>query len=460
MKIQISWILSVFLFLNAASQDLHHLAPTPPMGWNSWDCFGMDVTEDQMKATANYMAKNLKSYGWNYIALDMGWNYGDSLNTSNFRKKNPTQILDGFGLLIPNIHKFPSASGGKGLKSLADYVHSVGLKFGIHIMRGIPWQAIQNNMPVKGTKYLAKDIATDKDTCRWFHGMVSIEMTKPGSQEYYDSLIDMYAEWGVDYIKADDLLKDPYQNLEIEAIRKAIKKIGKPIVLSLSAGPLPVEKIEHLRQNANLWRISGDTWDDWSYIKKTFDYCRLWQDYVISNHWPDYDILPLGKLMINGTDGALAKAIKKQPEETINEFARLTNDEKYTMMTLWSIFRSPLMIGGNLLEMDKLTMELLTNKEVLAVNQNSINNREIKAKGNETIWIADDPISQAKYVALFNVSDDQSIPIRVYWNELGIMGKYQVRDIWQKKDIGSYKSHFETLVNPHGCGLYKIYPGI
>lgn len=455
MKKHVLWILSLIIYFNVSAQELPHLVKTPPMGWNSWDCFGMDVTESQMKATADYMAKNLKKFGWNYIVLDMGWSYGEGLNTWNFGMKNPPQEMDEYGRLIPNIRKFPSATGGKGLKPLSDYVHTLGLKFGIHIVRGVPWQAVEKDTRIKGTTFGAKSIATEANRCRWFNGMITVDMTKPGAQEYYDALIDMYAEWGVDYIKADDLL-NPYQSQEIEAIQKAIQKAGRPIVLSLSAGPLPVEKVDHLRKNANLWRISGDMWDDWSFIKKTFNYCRTWQDYITPNHWPDCDMLPLGKLRINGTDGSLAKAINKQAVNTVNEVARLTDDEKYTLITLWSIFRSPLMIGGNLLDLDKFTFQLLTNEQVLAVNQNSNNNHEIRATENEIIWVADDPTSDAKYVAMFNVSDNNMKQVKVTWAELGITGKQTIRNLWNNKNIGNYQVSFEASINPHGCGFYKI----
>jgi len=450
-------IAAILLGLNVSAQDISLLAKTPPMGWNSWDCFGMDVTENQIKATADYMAENLKQYGWEYIVLDMGWNYGEGLNTNNFKDtQTPSQCIDDYGRLIPNPKKFPSSIDGKGLKVLADYVHSKGLKFGIHIMRGIPWQAVENNTPIKGSKYRAKDIFTEKNACRWFHGLKTIDMAKPGAQDYYNSIINMYAEWGVDYIKADDMLKNPYHNEEIEGVSKAIKNTGRTIVLSLSAGSLSVDNIKHLRQNANLWRISGDMWDVWKYIEEAFKLCRQWQDYVIPGHWPDCDMLPLGKLRINGTDGALAKNIKLSKEKTLNEYSRFTDDEKYTHFTLWSIFRSPLMMGGDLLQLDEITTQILTNNEVLAVNQNSTNNHEIRATENEIVWAADDSASGGKFVAFFNLNDTDNLTIKVNWKELGISGKHKVRDLWKKEDVGKFSDTFNVEIKPHGCGLYKV----
>jgi hypothetical protein len=455
-KRQIILVLLAFMFLNAFPQGITDYAKTPPMGWNSWDCFGMDVTEDQMKATADYMAENLKSFGWEYIVLDMGWFYDEGVNTSNFQMKNPMQLIDEYGRVIPNPRKFPSAADGKGLKPLADYVHSKGLKFGLHIVRGIPNQAVERNTPVIGTGYKAMDIASDENLCRWYHGMKTVDMDKPGAQEYYNSLIKMFADWGVDFIKADNMLNNPYHAKEIEAISKAIKASGRPIVLSLSAGPLPVEEIDHLRRNANMWRISNDMWDHWSFMMETFELCREWQNYILPGHWPDCDMLPIGKLRINGSNVVFTSRIKDDPSSTINEFSRFSADEKYSLMGLWSVFRSPLMIGGSLLELDEPTTELLTNTEVLAINQNSSNNKEMRSTADEIVWVADDPISGAKYVALFNINDTEKRIMNITWEELGISGKQNVRDLWKKNDIGKFKKSFGVSVNPHGCELVKI----
>jgi hypothetical protein len=444
-----------FFYLVGLTQETQ-LAITPPMGWNSWDCFGMDVTDEQLKATADYMAVELKDYGWEYVVLDMGWYYGEGLNTSNFRMKNPPQYIDEYGRLVPSLKKFPSAEDGRGLKPVADYIHSLGLKFGIHIMRGIPWQAVEADTPIKGTSYTAKDIATQENACTWYHGMWSVDVTKPGAQEYYNSLIEMYAEWGVDFIKADDVLKRPYHKGEIEAINKAVEKSGRPIVISLSAGPVPVFSVDHLRSNAHMWRITGDMWDHWSFIERTFSYCREWQKYSVPNHWPDCDMLPFGKLRINGTDGMLAEAIGVAPEETINEYSRLNLDEKRTVMGLWSIFRSPLMMGGNLLEMDEQTFQLLTNKDILYVNQQSTNNRELRYSEKESIWVAEDLSTGAIYVTIFNFDHKEKRNIALSWNELGIKGKYSIQDLWSGQNIGVFESGFKALVNPHGCGFYKL----
>jgi hypothetical protein len=457
MKIYVFLIFATFLTMNLTGQSVPQLAKTPPMGWNSWDCFGMDITEVQMKANTDYMAKNLKKYGWEYVVLDMGWFYDEGLTTLNFQKKDPPQVIDEFGRVYPNPRKFPSSVDGNGLKSLGDYIHSKGLKFGIHIMRGIPNEAVEKNTPIKGTSYRAKDIASEQNLCPWYHGLYTVDMSKPGAQEYYNSLLEQYAEWGVDFIKADAVLSKYYHNTEIEAIHKAIVNCGRPIVLSLSAGPLSVDKFDHLRKNnANMWRITNDMWDDWSFVVETFEQCRYWQKNVTINHWPDCDMLPLGKLRINGSNSLFTARVNSDIKSTTNEFSRLTTDEKYTVMSLWSIFRSPLMMGGSLLEVDKLTKELLTNKEVLAVNQSSTNNHELRHNEEESIWMADDPISGAKYLAIFNLNSQKQREIEVSWDELVISGKHQIRDLWKRKNIGVADSQIKASVAPHGCVFYRL----
>jgi hypothetical protein len=428
------------------------------MGWNSWDCFGMDITEAQVKATAEYMARNMKDAGWQYIVVDMGWYYGEGLTTKNFHKmKNPPQYLDAYGRLYPSKGKFPSAADGKGLKSLADYVHSLGLKFGIHIMRGIPWQAVEQNLPIKNTVYRAKELLNPDAPCWWYDGLRGLDMNKPGAREYYQSLIELYAQWGVDYIKADDMEK-PYAKQDIEALREAIVASGRPIVLSLSAGPISVGVVEHLRANANMWRISDDMWDDWFFIKRQFGLCRMWQDYAEPGHWPDCDMLPLGRLRINGVDevGILAKAIHQRPADLVNQLSLLSQDEQRTLLSLWYIFRSPLMMGGNLLEYDQGLLQMLTNEEALAVDQRSTRNRELRADNDEIIWTAVDRETDERYLALFNINNETRRRVAVTWAELGLDGPHTVRDLWAKADAGRFDSGFEVTLAPHSSGLYRI----
>src|SRR5665647_2578343 len=374
--------------LAQTNKDYHSWATTPPMGWNSWDCFGTQITEAQAKEQADFMAANLKKHGWEYLVVDIQW-YEQNSKGYDYAK-DAVLTMDEFSRLIPAPKKFPSAVNGNGFKTLADYVHSKGLKFGIHMMRGIPRQAVKQNTPIKGTSARAADIADVKSTCGWNPDMYGVDMTKPGAQEYYNSLMALVASWGVDFIKVDDLSR-PYHQPEVEAIRKAIAKTGRKIVFSTSPGETPLSAGPSVNQNANMWRISDDFWDNWKSMYDQFKRLHDWTPYRINGAWPDADMLPLGVLQLGRK-------------------TYFTTDEQYTLMSLWSIARSPLMHGGDMTKTDSLTLSLLTNDEVLAVNQHSTNNRQLfRTEDGLIAWIADVPGSKDKYLALFNTRDEQSI---------------------------------------------------
>jgi alpha-galactosidase len=364
----------------------HTWAPTPPMGWNSWDCFATTVTEEQTKAQTDYMAEHLKSHGWQYIVVDIQW-YEPGANSFSYRR-NAELTMDEWGRLMPAVNRFPSAANGAGFKPLGDYVHGKGLKFGIHLMRGIPRQAVNKNLPIKGTPYHAQDIADKASTCPWNPDMYGVDTSKPGGQEYYDSVFELIASWGVDYVKVDDISRPYHEHeKEIEAIRKAIDRTGRPIVLSLSPGETALDAAEHVKRHANLWRISDDFWDSWPALYAQFARLKNWNPHRGPGYWPDADMLPFGVLDMG------------------RRTTRFTQDEQRTVMTLWSIARSPLMHGGDMTRMDDFTLSLLTNDEVLAVNQNSVNNRPLFDHNDLIAWIADVPGSSDKYLALFNARD-------------------------------------------------------
>lgn len=419
------------------------LAPTPPMGWNSWSCYGLTVREEEVKANADYMAEKLAKHGWQYIVIDIRWSEPNA--TPHGYNLSPKLAMDEYGRLIPAPDRFPSSAGGRGFKPLADYLHGKGLKFGIHIMRGIPRQAVAQNTPILGTLYRAADIADVNSTCEWLTDMYGINMQHPASQAYYDSIVKLYAEWGIDYIKADDIAM-PYHADEIEALSKALQNCGRDIVVSLSPGPAPLDKAEHLLQHANLWRISADFWDRWGALRQSFELCHDWQAYIGRGHWPDADILALGRI---GTRATIGK----------DRSTNFTRDEQITLMTLWCIARSPLMFGGDLPSNDEFTLSLLTNDEVLAVNQKSSGNKQLFNRENKISWVDDAADSNDKYLALFNFGDgNEPVDITVKLSELGFAGKCAVRDLWQHKQVGIFDGSFTTKINRHGAGLYRVSP--
>jgi hypothetical protein len=417
------------------------LAPTPPMGWNSWDSFGPTVRENEVKANADAMAAKLGKFGWQYVVVDIEW-FQPNARAHGYIPRGVV-TMDSYGRFIPSPNRFPSAANGAGFKPLADYVHSKGLKFGIHIMRGIPREAVDKNLPIKGTSWHAADVADKSNVCKW-EGMedtYGVDMSKPGAQAYYDSIAELYASWGVDFVKADDMSR-PYQGPEIHALSVALKKTGRPIVLSLSPGPAPVEKYEDLKANAQMWRISNDFWDRWIDIQKQFDLMKVWQGKVHRGGWPDADMLPLGHIGIRAERGN-------------DRASLLTHDEQYTLISMWSIFRSPLMFGGDIPSSDAFTIDLLTNPEVLEVDQHSENGRQVYREGDLISWIADIPNSGSKYVTVSNLGDTERA-VDLPWKSVGINArKVGVRDLWTHKELGSSNALALSL-RAHASVLLKV----
>ena len=404
------WLLAITLLAAAlagphAAAQQPMLAPTPPMGWNSWDAYGTTVREDEVKANADAMAAKLHQFGWQYIVVDIQW-YEPNAQAHGYRP-NAKLVMDANGRLLPAPNRFPSAANGQGFKPLADYVHSKGLKFGIHILRGIPRQAVAEKAPILGTNLHAGDVADQNSICEWNTDMYGVDLSKPGGQAWYDSIVKQYAAWGLDFIKADDMSR-PYHNAEIEALHKAILHSGRHIVLSLSPGPAPTAELASLRTNAEMWRIEDDLWDNWKSIRTMYDRIEDWSKLVEVGHWPDADMLPLGHIGLRAERGN-------------DRLSELTHDEQQTMITLWSIFRSPLMFGGDLPTLDPFTTSLLTRGDVLEINQHSTGNRIAYSKGDLRVWTARSaPGSRAgkkNYVALFNLGDS-ALDTDVTWAQI------------------------------------------
>ncbi len=420
----------------------HTWAPTPPMGWNSWDCYGPTVVEAEVMANADYMAKYLKKSGWEYIVVDIRWTVEND-KSGGYNQTDPVYTLDEYGRFTPALNRFPSAANGAGFKPLADYVHGKGLKFGIHIMRGIPVIAVDKNTPILGSNAKAKDIYSPDGQCMWLRDMYTIVAGKPGAQEYYNSIFQLYASWNVDFVKVDDLSG---KTEEIEMVRKAIDSCGRPIVLSISPGGDRPESIEFLKKNVNMWRTSNDFWDNWQQLKNQFAILNRWVGLGVTGCYPDGDMLPLGKIGLRAERG--------EPR-----WSGFTKDEQYTLMTLFSIFRSPLMFGGDLPSNDEYTLSLISNKDVLNVNQHSTNGKQLFRENDLIAWTADDPGTGDKYLALFNASDQ--IPVvenKAIWNS----GQITHEDADQSVDIdvditGAKKlflvTSFEDIIgfSSHNC---------
>jgi len=427
----------LLLALSVRGADLP--AARPPMGWNSWDSYGTTVTEAEVKANAEYMARHLKSYGWEYVVVDIQWSETDP--KAHGYRPDAELAMDAYGRLIPAPNRFPSSAGGRGFQPLAAYVHGLGLKFGIHIMRGIPRRAVQANLPVHGSSARAAEIADIHSLCPWNTDMYGVDMSRPGAQDYYDSLLRLYADWGVDYIKADDIAR-PMHREEIAALHRAIQKTGRSIVLSLSPGPATVKDLAFLQENANLWRISDDFWDDWQSLKQMFLLLSVWGGTGRPGAWPDADMLPLGHIGLRAERGQ-------------DRTSRFTHDEAQTVMSLWSIAQSPLMFGGDLPTSDDFTISLISNDEVLAVNQSGSHGYPFWQSGAQVAWVADTPKGDGKYLGVFNAGE-RSGTIRVDWGALKLPDQCLLRDLWQKKDLGKVETGYTFRLAPHASGLFRV----
>ncbi len=358
----------------------------PPMGWNSWDCFGTTVTEDEVMANAEVMAQRLLPLGWDTVVVDIQW-YDPTARAHGYNDDAPL-LLDAHGIHQPAPNRFPSAADGSGFTSLASRVHDLGLRFGLHIMRGIPKIAVERRLPVVGTPYTAADIADLGSTCSWNPDNYGLNHDHPGAQAYYDAQVATFAGWGVDFIKADDMLA-PYHDREIAAYAEAIRRSGREIALSLSPGTgLDLAHLDHLRANAAMWRISDDLWDRWEDVEAQFDRLAAWAPHQQPGGWADADMLPLGRIGIRAERG--------DPRDS-----RLTRDEQRTLVSLWVLGRSPLMMGGHLPETDEETFALLSNAEVLRILRHSSESAEIHRDGDLRIWRAVDGETGADWIGAF-----------------------------------------------------------
>jgi hypothetical protein len=415
------------------------------MGWNSWDAYGETVGESDIKANASWMAEHLKPYGWEYVVVDSGWYVTNHSAGTNAAAAEFS--LDTYGRYTPAVNTIPSAEKGAGFKPLADYVHSLGLKFGIHILRGIPKEAVRRDLPIAGSSFHAIDAANVSDTCPWNPFNYGMDARSPAAQAYYDSIVRLYAQWGVDFLKVDCIASHPYKGGEIRLLSQALRKVRRPIVLSLSPGPAPLDKAVELRRYAQMWRISNDVWDVWysdkdfpQGVENQFARAAKWAAFSGPGHWPDADMLPIGRLE--------PAAGWEKPRTT-----RLTHDEQRTLLTLWSIFRSPLIMGGNLTLCNEWTQSALTNGELIGVDQHSTASHAVISTEKTAVWVSTPESGDGNYVAVFNL-DASPQSFHYSWMQLGLKRmKYKLRDLWEHEDLG-LAEFVDVTLPPRGSAIY------
>ena len=417
------------------------------MGWNSWDSYGLTITEAQFKANVKVEAERLKPAGYDYAVIDEGWFLVNPLD-----RPTPDKLVyavDGFGRYVPVEARFPSAGAGEkaSFKTLGEYVHAQGLKFGIHIVRGIPKVSVARNLPVEGSAFKAVDAADQGDACPWDPTNWGVKDNAAG-QAWYDSLLRQYAGWGVDLLKVDCISSHPYKATEIAMIRRAIDKAGRPMVLSLSPGPTALSDAAGVKAKAQMWRIADDMWDYWKTgkdyphgVADMFAPAAAWAPYAGPGNWPDADMLPLGHLGPHVAEG------EGNERET-----RLTHDEQRTLMTLWAMAKSPLILGTNLTAMDEWTYKLVTNPGVLAVDQQGHGERQVSDEGGVVVWRSEGATAGQGWVAVFNTTD-AAVQSKVEWAKLGMTGRRQWTELWTgEKGVGDLGLELPA----HGCWLGKV----
>ncbi len=455
------------------------VALTPPMGWNSWDAFGLTITEEQFRANVTVEANQLKSFGWNYAVIDEGWFF---FNPEDRPRPNTLHYaIDEDGRYVPVSARFPSTHispilqpantpavpdepatkliatiQSTSFKPLADWVHSQGLKFGIHIVRGIPRASVERNLPIADSAFHATDAADTTDACPWDPTNWGVKNNAAG-QAWYDSLLSQYAGWGVDLIKVDCISSHPYKPDEIRMIRKAIDKTGRPMVLSLSPGPTGIENAAEVGQLAQMWRISDDFWDIWSKgddggsafpqsVVGQFIKAAAWAQYAKPGNWPDADMLPIGELRPVPGDG--------QPRTT-----RLTPTEQRTMLSLWAMARSPLILGANLTLLDEATLKLLTNPDLIRIDQTATRSGQVMHNGDIIAWTADLPVDSPDgsiVLALFNSGESQVVLDSSFEAYNLDAATYRVKDVWTGKTLTKVKSVQSLTLEPHACVLWLL----
>lgn len=421
-------------------------ASTPPMGWNSYDYYDTTVTEDDIKANADYMAAHLKKFGWEYIVVDIEWYSYNAGSKRQLYQYIPFEkvAIDEYSRLLPCPDRFPSSADGAGFKPLADYVHSLGLKFGIHIMRGIPRIAAHLNSNVLGTDKKANEIANPSNICFWNPDMYGLEVEREGAQEYYNSLLELYAQWGVDFIKCDDICRYdmPSAKKEIEMLSNAIQRCGRPIVLSLSPGPAIIDQAWYYEKHANMWRITDDFWDNWPLLYNMFERCEHWEKHVSEGCYPDCDMLPLGYI---------GKGFGQE------RYTNFTKEEQITMMTLWCIFKSPLMLGAELPKLDEWTLNLLTNKNILRLLSKTEQATQIMRNKEQAIWLTKDTEESAYYLAIFNLSDTERT-ISITSDELTMLTLKDKKlvELWTEETFKSESEILSLKIEVHGAKIFKI----
>ena len=425
-SIILSGIFSVSFFApqKANASKYNNLTQLPFMGWSSWSSIRKNPTEESLKKAADILAAKFKSHGYQYVNLD------------DFYQLDWTTTVDHYGRWVVDPRKFPH-----GMKSLGDYIHKKGLKFGLYVTPGIPKAAVDRNTPIEGTPYHAKDIADlskGQERSYNFQNMYYIDYSKPGAQEFIDSWAKLLASYGVDYLKIDGV--GTWDIPDIKAWAKALKNTGRPIHLELSNN-LDIKSVSTWKDLSNGWRTSRDvesygkeTITDWDHVSKRFAQAANWQRYAGPGGWNDFDSLNVANGNLDG----------------------LTDEEKRSYVSLWAIAASHFVIGSSLTSLDNYGVSLLTNDEIIAADQSGVAGKRLSRTSTSQVFYQH--LSDGSYnIGLFNTGPSKET-VSVKWTALGINGSAMVHDMWNHQDLGSFDSGFKTSLSTHDSRMIHVIP--
>ena len=432
---------AILLFLTSvaslAQPPLHKkpLAQKPPLGWNSYDSYRGQLNEEEALRNLEVFAKKLAPHGYEYFVIDFGWYSEGACVPGSLRPwgNDPFDFsLDSNGYPVGSRTYFPH-----GMKPIADRAHALGVKFGLHMMRGMLRKAWEFNLPVKGTSYRMRDIADTKNICSWATYTYGVDMTKPGAQEYYDGLIQHLADIGVDFIKYDDLVPWP---AEMEAIGRAVAKSKREIVLSLSPGDDTTPKHKEHYEWGHMLRITSDVWDSHHCLDSSFKRWRDWQGSAGPGFWPDMDMLCLGTLcgMIDPVGKGARSKMKPEEigrtdlEKVFFRPSHFTPAQERTFMTMRALCASPLFMGGCLIRSEQRVFDLITNRDMLACDQNGVCGTFKHVEGDIEIWLAPKKgVSGQGWIGIFNRNEKAQTSVKLTLDKLGLPdGTHRFRSIW------------------------------
>jgi hypothetical protein len=424
----------------ATKAESYGLERTPVLGWSGWSFLREHPTAAKIEAQARALQDSgLQKIGYKYINLDDFWYQCPGSQGPN---------VGPYGRWVTDSSRFPAERDTNGIKVVADYIHGLGMKFGIYVTPGVSKQAVSRNTPIKGTQYTAAQIADtsvaeNNYNCK---GMVGINYNKPGAQEYVDSWVEMLAAWGVDYIKIDGMQNSNVP--DVEAWSKAIRRSGRPIILDVTQGSFTQALAPTLMKFADQWEFAPDVecyscekggssypLTSWKDIEKRFNYVAAWQPYSGSGRFNDYDSIEVG----NGDNDGL------------------TPVERQTQMSLWALGSAPLILGVDLTHLDQLDLQnYLKNTAVLAVDQDSIAAKRVVNTGDQQVFAKMEPNGDA-IVGLFNTGGNAE-KISIQASAVGLSGNehgYSLLNLWtgeMKKSGGA----IHAVVPSHGVVLYRV----